>query len=1077
MNISHFFIDRPIFAAVLSIVITIVGGLAVFTLPVAQYPEIAPPTIQVSATYTGATAPIVAETVATPIEQQVNGVENMLYMASSSTADGNMALTVTFKTGTDLDIAQVLVQNRVALATPTLPQDVRNIGITTKKKSSSLTLAIQIISPDNSKDQVYLSNYALLQLKDSLSRLPGVGDLTFLGARDYSMRVWLDPEKLAARGLSAADAVNAIKEQNVQVAAGTIGGPPVPAGQQFQYSLSTLGRLITPEQFGDIIVKTASDGRITYLKDIGRTELGAKDYSVNCYLDGKPCVTMAIFQLPGSNALATATAVRKEMAKLSKNFPPGVEYKIAYDTTVFVSESITAVEHTLLEAVVLVTIVVLAFLQSWRATVIPLVAVPVSIVGTFAVMSMLGFSLNNLSLFGLVLAIGIVVDDAIVVVENVEHHMAHGLSPRDAAFKAMDEVSGPVVAVALVLCAVFVPTAFITGISGEFYRQFALTIAVSTVISAFNSLTLSPALAAIVLRPPNAEKDMGTKFINFILGWFFKLFNLGFDVSTKFYVGIVRMLIRGAIIALVVYGGLIYATYHAFMIVPTGFIPPQDKGYLIVNAQLPDAASIERSDAVVRKLSELARSVPGVEHTLDLSGYSFITSANQSNNGSLIVILSPFEERKKDKELSARAIVEKMKKKFSNILEAQIAVVGPPPVDGLGSAGGFKMMVQDRNNLGFDVLQGGTDSLMQAARSQPPIAMVYSTFSAKVPQLFINIDRVAAKSLAVPLSSVFSTLQIYLGSLYVNDFTFQGRSYQVNAQAEATFRRTPQDVGNLKVANSKGEMVPLGAVLNIEEKTAPSRVQRYNMYPAADVNGANKPEFSSGQAMATMEDLAKSLPNGMDFEWTEMALQEKLAGNTSLYVFPLCVLFVFLVLSAQYESWSLPLIVILIVPMCLLCAIVGVHLVGSSNNIFTQIGLVVLVGLACKNAILIVEFAKAEQDKGVSRVEAAVEACRLRLRPILMTSFAFILGVVPLVRATGAGAEMRKMLGVAVFSGMLGVTFFGILLTPVFYVVIRALTDKKEKSSGAPGDGKGKDSNTPPSPKPVPHDAKPAAAH
>ncbi|PTX99853.1 hydrophobe/amphiphile efflux-1 family RND transporter [Verrucomicrobia bacterium LW23] len=1080
MNISHFFIDRPIFAAVLSIVITIVGGLALLALPVAQYPEIAPPTVSVTATYVGATAPTVAETVATPIEQQVNGVENMLYMMSSSTSDGNMTLTVTFKVGTDLDIAQVLVQNRVSLALPTLPQDVRNIGVTTKKKSSSLTLAIQLISPDNSFDQIYLSNYALLQLKDSLARLPGVGDLSFLGARDYSMRIWLDPEKLAARNLSASDATNAIKEQNVQVAAGTVGAPPVPAGQQFQYNLSALGRLVTEEQFGAIVVKTGDDGKITYLRDIARMELGAKDYSVNSYRDGKPCVTMAIFQLPGSNAIATAQGVRDEMARLAKNFPKGIEYKIDYDTTMFVKESIVAVEHTLIEAVVLVTIVVLCFLQSWRATIIPLIAVPVSIIGTFAVMAMMGFSLNNLSLFGLVLAIGIVVDDAIVVVENVEHHMAHGLSPRDASYKAMDEVSGPVVAVALVLCAVFVPTAFITGISGEFYRQFALTIAVSTVISAFNSLTLSPALSAIVLRPKEAKQDIFTRFINLVLGWFFAGFNKVFDVGTAWYVAVVRIFISGAVVALAVYAGLLYLTYYGFMIVPTGFIPPQDKGYLIVNAQLPDAASIERSDKVVRKLSEMARSTPGVAHTMDLAGYSFVSSANQSNIASLIVILDEFEHRKA-KHLHADAIAMELRKKFSTVLEAQIAVVGPPPVDGLGSAGGFKMMVQDRNNLGYKTLQGGTEAVMAASRSQQVIAFVYSTFSANVPQLYIDIDRVAAKTLAVPLSSVFSTLQIYMGSLYVNDFTYQGRSYQVNAQADAKFRRTAEDVGNLKVANAKGDMVPLGAVLSIREITDPARVQRYNLYPAADINGANGPEYSSAQALAAMEEVASQrLPQGMSYEWTELALQERLAGNTSLYIFPLCVLFVFLVLSAQYESWTLPLTVILIVPMCLLCAIAGVHFVGSSNNIFTQIGFVVLVGLACKNAILIVEFAKAEEDKGKNRVEACVEACRLRLRPILMTSFAFILGVVPLVRATGAGAEMRSMLGIAVFSGMLGVTIFGIFLTPVFYVVVRALTAKnKAKGTGEGGTppSSGGGHGAPPSPKPVPADAKPAAAH
>jgi len=1043
VNISHFFIDRPIFAAVLSILITIVGGVALMSLPVAQYPDITPPSVQVATAYPGADAKTVAETIGAPIEQQVNGVENMLYMSSQSNSDGSYGLTITFKLGTDLDSAQVLTQNRVNLALPLLPEDVRRTGVTVKKQSSSMMMIINLISPDGRYDALYLGNYAILQLKDILARVSGVGDISIFGY-EYSMRIWLDPEKLSSLGLSAEDVVSSIREQNVQVAAGIIGAPPTSTPVAFQYTVSTQGRLSTPEEFEQIVVKQGTRGEIVRLGDVARAELGAKDYSIESTLDGRPTVGLAIYQQPGSNALATAQLLRKTMEGLQSGFPDGMEYRIEYDTTEFVAESVKSVVHTLFEALALVILVVLLFLQSWRATLIPLLAVPVSLIGTFAAMAAFGFSLNNISLFGIVLAIGIVVDDAIVVVENVERNLHLGLPPREAARKAMEEVFGAVVAVALVLTAVFVPTAFITGISGEFYRQFALTIAVSTIISAFNSVTLSPALAAILLQSPGSKKDPLTKLLDGTLGWLFRGFNNLFEKITGSYGKIVSGLVRKTSLVLILYAGLIGLTLLGFLKTPVGFIPQQDKGYLITNVQLPDASALERTKAISAKADEIIRSTKGVAHTLVINGLSVVSGSNLPNAATIFVILDEFKDRKAP-DLSSAQIANQLNLALSHIPQALTGVFGPPPVDGMGSTGGFRLMVQDRGGMGFEALEEAASNLVDATRKESQLANVFSSFSSGTPQLFVDIDRVKAKALNVPLGSIFSTLQIELGSSYVNDITLFGRSFQVNAQADAKFREQPEDILRLKARSHTGAMVPLATLGTVTEITAPASVQRYNLYPAADVVGGTAPGVSSGQAVSIMESLAKTnLPRSMGFEWTDLTYQQILAGNVALFVFPLCVLFVFLTLAAQYESWTLPMAIILIVPMCLLSAIGGVLLRGQDNNIFTQIGFIVLVGLACKNAILIVEFAKQLEGPGRDRFAAVIEACRLRLRPILMTSFAFILGVVPLVIASGPGAEMRQALGTAVFSGMLGVTFFGIFLTPVFYVVIRGLSKRQE---------------------------------
>ena len=1070
---SQYFIDRPIFATVLSLVILILGGVALVGLPVAQYPEVTPPTIQIQAFYPGASAQVVADTVTAPIEQEVNGVENMLYVSSRSAGDGQSVIDVTFRLGTDVDQAQVLTQNRVAVALAKLPEEVKRQGVVTRKKASSILLCVNLFSPDGRYDQLYLSNYALIQVKDALARLDGVGDVSFLGARDYAMRVWLDPDALASRGMTAGDVVRSIREQNVQVAAGQLGQPPAPPGIDFQLPVRASGRLLTAEEFAAVIVKAGAPGgaaggtakgregfvtggEIVRLADIGRVELGAKNSDMTSRLDGRESITIAVFQRPGSNALATAAAVRREMARLAAEFPAGLEHAIHYDTTVFVDESVHEVFKTLFEAVVLVFVVVLVFLQSWRATIIPMIAVPVSLVGTFAVMRVLGFSLNNLSLFGLVLAIGIVVDDAIVVVENVERWLAQGLSARDAARRAMGEVSGPVVAIALVLCAVFVPTAFIPGISGEFYRQFALTIAASTVISAFNSLTLSPALAAILFRGHERTAAAADGHgINPLLAGFFRLFNFFFGVATGAYGVIVGILLRVSIVVVAAYVGLMALTYYGFTTVPVGFIPEQDKGYLVVNALLPDGASSERTAPVIERLTKEALDTPGVAHVISVSGYSLVTSTNLPNAGGMFVLLEPFARRKIDPSLHASAIAKTLRRRLAAVQEAQVVVFGAPAVEGMGTTGGFKLQVRDRASRGPESLASAVANLAEAAAAQPGLVGIFSSFRANQPQVLVEVDRAKAKAQGVDLTDLNQTLQIYLGGAYVNDFTAFGRNWQVTAQADQRFRMETGDIGRLKVRNAAGDMVPLSTLVTVREASGPSIVTHYNLYPSAELSGNTLPGTSSGDAIAILETLAGPppagrglLPPGMDFEWTGLSLQQVLAGNTAAAVFVLGTLFVFLVLAAQYESWSLPLVIILIVPLCLLAAVAGLWIAGLDNNIFTQIGLVVLIGLAAKNAILIVEFAKAREEAGVPRAEAVLEAAKLRLRPILMTSLAFILGVVPLVLGKGAGAEMRVALGTAVFSGMLGVTVFGIFFTPVFYAVVMWF-------AGRPGSGRG----------------------
>jgi hydrophobe/amphiphile efflux-1 (HAE1) family protein len=1049
---THFFIDRPIFASVLSILIVLLGGLSLINLPIAQYPEIAPPSVQVKAVYPGANAQVLAETVATPIEQEVNGVEDMLYMSSQSSNDGVMQLTITFKQGTNLDKAQVLVQNRVSLAEPRLPEEVRRQGISVRKRSPDLSLVVNLISPDGRYDSVYLSNYALLQVRDVLARQPGVGDVFLFGGREYSMRLWLDPEKIAARNLTATEVVKAVREQNVQVAAGVLGQPPVAKGQEFQYTITTLGRLSDPEQFGDIVIKSGDEGQVTRLKDVARIELGAKDYASQLRLDGQETVGLAIFQMPGSNAIETKRAVVAAMDTLKQRFPQGLDYVLVYDTVVFVQQSIEKVVGTLFDAILLVVLVVLVFLQNWRATLIPMLAVPVSLIGTFGIMAALGLSLNTLSLFGLVLAIGIVVDDAIVVVENVERNIALGLHAREATRKAMDEVVGPIVATALVLVAVFVPTAFITGVTGAFYRQFALTISVSTVISAFNSLTLSPALCALMLDRAHdtAHKDWPTKLLDGLFGWFFRGFNRAFGAFGDGYAKLTGRLIRFSALVLILYAGLNGLNFLAFDKVPTGFIPQQDQGYLIIYAQLPDAASFERSDAVTREASRIIMDLPGVAHVNAYAGFSIMSFGAQSNTATLFARLKPFDERLGHPEQSADAILGQLQQRLSGIRDAYVAVFAPPPVRGLSSVGGFKLQLQDRANLGPAELEKAVNEIIAKANQQPGMARVFTTFRAGVPQVYLDVDRIKAKSEQVPLQEVFDTLQIYLGSLYVNDLTLFGRSYQVVAQADAAYRTQPQDIGRLKTRNQDGDMVPLGSLVKLRETTGPDRMTHYNLFPAAELNGVTLPGVSSGEAISTMNKLLADLPAGLGYEWTELSLQQILAGNTAIIVFPLSVIFVFLALAAQYESWSLPFAIILIVPMCLLSSMAGVWLRGMDNNIFTQVGFIVLVGLASKNAILIVEFARRRQHEGSDRAAAAIEAARLRLRPILMTSFAFVMGVFPLMMSTGAGAESRRILGTAVFSGMLGVTFFGLLLTPVFYVTIRAWVERR-KGRGHPG--------------------------
>ncbi|MFO1482200.1 MAG: multidrug efflux RND transporter permease subunit [Verrucomicrobiaceae bacterium] len=1043
MNFSSFFITRPIFAGVLSALIFVLGAISLFRLPISEYPEVVPPTVVVTANYPGANPKTIAETVASPLEQSINGTENMLYMDSQSTANGVMTMKVTFKVGTDLDLAQMQVQNRVAQVLPKLPEEVRRFGVTTVKSSPDITLVVHILSPNDRYDEIYLRNYATLNVKDELSRLPGVGQVNIFGGGDYAMRVWIDPDKAAARGLTSGDIVNAIREQNIQVAAGAIGQQPA-ADSAFELTVNAKGRLITEEEFDQIIVKSGPHGEKLRLRDVAHSELGSGDYAMRSLINNKKAVGMGVFQLPGSNALEVSKAVRARMVELKTKMPEGVDYAIAYDPTVFVNKSIDAVIHTLIEAILLVVIVVVIFLQTWRASIIPLAAVPVSLVGTFAVMHALGFSINNLSLFGLVLAIGIVVDDAIVVVENVERNIRNGLKPLDATKQAMKEVTGPIIATALVLCAVFIPTAFISGLSGQFYKQFAVTIAISTVISAINSLTLSPALSALLLKGHHDKKDILTRVMDVLLGWFFHPFNRFFEWSSNVYVGIVKRTIRLSVIALMIYGGLVWATWKGFQIVPEGFVPGQDKQYLVGFAQLPDAASLDRTDDVMRRMSEIVMKHPGVKDAVAFPGLSIHGFTASPNSGIVFVCLDDFEKRTTP-ELSGQAIANSLNGQFMAIQDAMVLVLQPPPVNGIGTTGGFKMMIEDRGNIGYTELYKATQALAGAAMGGGKFMPVYSGYTVNVPQLEADVDREKAKAQGVPLANLYETLQINLGSLYVNDFNRFGRTYQVVAQAEEKFRNDVSDITRLKTRNTAGEMVPVGSLVKIKESYGPDRVTHYNGYLAADLNGTPLPPLSTGQGEDLISKMAKEmLPPGFDFEWTDLTYQKIIAGNTAVYIYPLCILLVFMVLAAQYESLRLPLAIILIVPLCLLFALAGVHLTGGDNNIFTQIGFIVLIGLACKNAILIVEFAKEKNDHGLTPFQAALEACRLRLRPILMTSIAFIAGVYPLVVSTGAGSEMRRAMGTAVFSGMIGVTMLGLFLTPVFYTLVMKLGRQKK---------------------------------
>ena len=1037
MRISRFFIDRPIFAGVVSIVFVILGLVSFGRLPVAQYPDIAPPVVNVTGQYPGASADVVAATVVTPLEQQINGVENMLYVTSNSTGDGRFTIAVTFELGTNLDIAQVQVQNRVAIAQPRLPSDVRNIGVTVAKASPDLMMVVHLYSPDKSRDTLFISNYASIRIIDVLNRINGVGSITVFGGRDYSMRVWLDPDRLQSLGLTTGDIVTALQGQNVQVASGVLSQPPVDQPRAFQVAVQTLGRLADPNQFADIVVKQTATA-VVRLKDVARVELAALDYTTNSYLDRDPAVALGIFQLPGSNALATAKTIKTTMDELAKDFPEGLKYTVVYNPTEFIQQSVDAVIETIGEAVILVVLVVILFLQTWRAAIIPIVAIPVSLIGTFFFMAAFGFSLNNLSLFGLVLAIGIVVDDAIVVVENVERNIAAGLSPREAAHRSMDEVGSALIAIALVLCAVFVPAAFITGISGQFYRQFALTIAGATIISLIVSLTLSPALCALLLKP-HADHQPSRRWMRPVHG-FFGLFNRGFDALARGYGRLTARIVRFAVLMLFVYAGVIAYGLNEFRKTPAGFIPQLDSGYLIVVTQLPGGASLARTDAVNKQVVDIALQVPGVAHAVNFAGFSGATFTNAPNAGAVFLPLEPFEVRARDPKKSAAAIQGTLFQRFASIQEGLVIVVMPPPVRGIGTSGGFRMMVEDRANAGPQALQGAVYAMMGRAAQTPGLSQVFSLFESSTPQLYLDIDRTKVQMLGVNMADVFSALQTDLGSSYVNDFNLLGRVFRVTAQADAAFRLDPKDVLKIRVRNASGDTVPLGSFTTLRDVSGSYRVPRYNLYPAAELDGAPAPGFSQGQAIQIMEKLAaETLPQGMGFEWTTLAYQQLRAGSTAIFAFMLAVVFVFLVLAAQYESLTLPLAVILIVPMCLIASITGVLIRGMDNNILTQVGFIVLIGLAAKNAILIVEFARQLEDQGRDRWAAAAEAARLRLRPILMTSLAFIFGVVPLVWAVGAGAELRQTLGTAVFAGMIGVTAFGLIFTPVFYVICRWL--------------------------------------
>ncbi|CAI3803905.1 efflux RND transporter permease subunit [Rheinheimera sp. MM224] len=1041
--LSQFFIKRPIFAAVLSLLIFIGGAIAVWQLPITEYPEVVPPTVVVTANYPGANPKVIADTVASPLEQEINGVEDMLYMSSQATSDGRMTLTITFAIGTDVDRAQTQVQSRVDRAKPRLPQEVQRLGVVTEKSSPDLTMVVHLTSPDDRYDMLYLSNYAALNVKDELARIEGVGAVRLFGASEYSLRIWLDPNKVSAVGLSPAQILASIREQNQQAAAGSLGAQPA-GDSDFQILINVKGRLTTEQEFADIIVKVGEDGEVTRIRDIGRVELGAQSYALRSLLNNKDAVAIPIFQASGSNAIQISDDVRATMAELSKGFPEGLTYDIVYDPTVFVRGSIEAVIKTLLEAILLVVLVVVLFLQTWRASIIPLVAVPVSLIGTFAFMHLLGFSLNALSLFGLVLAIGIVVDDAIVVVENVERNIADGLSPMAATQKAMKEVTGPIVATTLVLAAVFIPTAFMSGLTGQFYKQFALTITISTFISALNSLTLSPALAALLLKPHGSKPDALTRVLNKAFGsWLFDPFNRLFSKASKGYGLMVRKVIRFGGIIGILYIGLVGLTAVQFQQTPTGYVPGQDKQYLVAFAQLPDASSLDRTEAVIKEMSRIAAEHPGVANSISFPGLSINGFTNSPSAGIVFVGLDDFSERGSP-ELSGNAIAAALNQKFAGIQDAFIAIFPPPPVQGLGTIGGFRLQIQDRANLGYEELAAVSMQVMQKAWATPELAGVFSSYQVNVPQLDLDVDRTKAKQQGVNLDEIFQTLQVYMGSAYVNDFNQFGRTYQVNVQADEQFRQDPEQIRQLKVRNNAGEMIPLGSFINVKHSAGPDRVMHYNGYTTAEINGGPAPGYSTGEAQAAIEKiLAETLPQGMTYEWTELTYQQILAGSAELFIFPLVILLVFMVLAAQYESLTLPLAIILIVPMTLLSAMTGVWIYGGDNNIFTQIGLIVLVGLATKNAILIVEFAKELQDHGMKTMDAILEAARLRLRPILMTSIAFIMGVVPMVFSTGAGAEMRQAMGVAVFAGMIGVTIFGLILTPLFYYTLAKRRDRQ----------------------------------
>ena len=1040
MRLSRFFITRPIFAAVIAILITVMGAIAYFALPVSQYPDIVPPTVTVNATYPGADAETVASTVAAPIEQEINGVDNMIYMSSQSTGDGNLTITVTFKQGTDLNAAQVLVQNRVAIAVPRLPQEVQRLGVVTRKTSPDFLMVVNLISPDHSLDRGYISNYALTQVRDRIARLDGVGDARLFGARDYAMRIWIDPNKAAALDLTAGEIIAALRAQNVQVAAGTLGQPPYNTGNAFQVNVETQGRLTDPQQFGNVVIRTDQDGRQVRVSDVARVELGASDYAANTYLSGQPTVILGVFQRPGSNALAAAAGVKAEMETMSKSFPPGLEYRIIYNPTEFISQSIEAVFETLLEAIALVVLVVIVFLQRWRAALIPVLAIPVSLVGTFAILLGVGYSLNNLSLFGLVLAIGIVVDDAIVVVENVERNLARGLSGLEAARTSMDEVGTALVAIVLVLCAVFLPTLFLNGLAGAFYHQFAVTISAATLISLLVSLTLSPALAAILLKPH--EDARPTNRVGAFLAAAGDRFNQAFDRFSRAYSRLTHRLVQMPKRMMLAYAGLIAATVGLFSITPTGFIPAQDQGYFLTVIQLPPGSSLERTDAVMRKVAARILPIPGVKGSVMLAGFDGASQTQAPNAAAAYVPLESFEERK-ELGVTLQSIMAEAQKRTADINEARLIIVPPPLIQGIGSAGGYRMIVEDRTGHSFQELSGLSWGLIGKANQTEGLQQIYTLFDISTPRVFADIDRRKADMLGVPPERVFEALQVYLGSAFVNDFNLLGRTYRVTAQADAPYRASEADIANLRTRSNSGAMVPVGSVTTFQDRTGPYRVSRYNGFPAVEIDGDTAPGYSSGQSLKSMEKLAaESLPPGFATEWTGIAYQQKAAGSTSGLVFGMAVLFVFLVLAAQFESLILPLSIILIVPMCLLAAMAGVHLRGMDNNVLTQIGLVVLIALAAKNAILIVEFARQDEAKGMSTVEAAVRAAHDRLRPILMTSFAFILGSVPLLLASGAGAELRQALGTAVFFGMVGVTAFGLLFTPTFYVVCRGIGDR-----------------------------------